>query len=156
LRDLADIAGTAPIDQTGFESRMFDRINALFARLDPMVAGERALIQSGLAGLRLGLNIIVLRKILPEMPAQIAAIVRQTLATLAGNFSRMARGRRVDLPCSAIETASRRILDIDENPVTTLTAESLYNIAMLLRQHPILFGPTVLDDAPASLNPVTA
>jgi hypothetical protein len=135
---------------------MFDRINALFARLNPMTTKERSVIQGGLAGLRLGLNILVLRDALPDMPPPVAAIVTQSLAKLASSFSQLARGRRTDLPSAPLEAASRQILAYDENPVTMRTAESLYSIAMLLRQHPILFGPPEPDDVPASLHPVTA
>jgi uncharacterized membrane protein YccC len=156
LRDLANIAGHGPADRTAFESRMFDRINALFARLNPMTTKERSVIQGGLAGLRLGLNILVLRDALPDMPPPVAAIVTQSLAKLASSFSQLARGRRTDLPSAPLEAASRQILAYDENPVTMRTAESLYSIAMLLRQHPILFGPPEPDDVPASLHPVTA
>ena len=42
FRDLANVCQTRHLDREGFESRMFDRINALFARLDPMVTEDRA------------------------------------------------------------------------------------------------------------------
>lgn len=154
LRDLAAIAEGRVTDRTAFESRMFDRINALFSRLNPAIAGERATIQSGLAGLRLGLNVLVLREIMPQLTAEATSIATQALSRLAFYFTQTARGRMMDSPTAMLDAASRQMLDIDESPITLRAAEYLSNMATLLRQHPILFVSTDSADNQASLQPV--
>ncbi len=95
--DLAHAAGAPVADTRGaFESRMFDRINALFMRLDLMAAEPRAILQASLAALRIGLNILALRNLRLLLPAAAVPPVREALAALAGHFERMRRGRAAE------------------------------------------------------------
>jgi hypothetical protein len=120
---------------------MFDRINALFMRLDPMVADQRAVLQACLAGLRIGLNMLALRTLLPALPSEAASSVRDALAALADHFGRMLHRRSSDMPLSVLEAARDRILALDESAALTRAAEALYNIEATLRQHSDFFGP---------------
>ena len=154
--DLASICHTAKVDRAAFQSRMFDRINALFARLDPMMPEDRAIIQGGLASLRVGLNIIVLRTLLPDLPAMAAEPVRETLAQLADHFASIAEGRNKPLPSALLERVNRQILALDEDASTVRTAEAMFNIGMTMRQHSQFFGEPESADTVDGLAAVTA
>lgn len=136
---------------------MFDRINALFMRLDPMVADQRAVLQGCLAGLRIGLNILVLRTSQPALPSKAASSVRDALAALADHFGGMLHRPYSNMPLSVLETARHRILahDEDENAALTRAAEALYNIEATLRQHDDFYGPAVPGTPASSTDLVT-
>jgi len=140
FRDLANVFRTTHLDRAGFESRMFDRINALFARLDPMIAEDRAIIQGALASLRIGLNAIALRTWLPELPAAASAPIENALTVLAGHFLEVARRRRGLVPSGVLDQVTRQILALDESAVTVRAAESIFAIGMTMRQHSEFFG----------------
>lgn len=156
LRDLASLTTGRLTDQTAFESRMFDRINTLFARLNPMVSDERETIQGGLGGLRLGLNVLALRALRPDMTSEMAALTREMLGQLVVYFTDTANGRTVDAPADLFEAASRQILEFGEGQVTLRTAEYLYNISILLRQHATAFTPHAPVQMPPPGHPVPA
>jgi uncharacterized membrane protein YccC len=140
MADLAEVAGSAsPQPRSAFESRMFDRINALFMRLDPMVDQQRSTLQGSLAGLRVGLNLLLLRILLPSLKPAAAPSIEIALAALADHFRRMARGRKAVAPLTLIEAARDQILALDEDAALTRVAESLYNIEVTLRQHSLFF-----------------
>jgi uncharacterized membrane protein YccC len=152
LRELAHISGSATTEpRSAFESRMFDRINALFMRLDPLVGDQRAVLQGCLAGLRIGLNILVLRGLRPALPSEAASSVQDALTTLADHFGALVRHRYSDMPLSVLAAARGRILARGEDPALTRAAEALYNIEATLRQHTDFFGPV----APAAPAPAT-
>ena len=118
---------------------MFDRINALFARLDPMVPEDRAVIQGGLASLRIGLNVIALRSWLPELSSA-AAPVQSALTELAEHFMAIARGGSRPVPSAVLEGINRQILALDESALTVRAAESIFSVDMTMRQHSKFFG----------------
>lgn len=122
FRDLANVCQTTQLDREGFESRMFDRINALFARLDPMITEDRAIMQGALASLRIGLNAIALRTWLPELPAAASAPTENALAVLAGHFLEVARRRRGPVPSEVLDQVTRQILALDESALTVRAA----------------------------------
>jgi uncharacterized membrane protein YccC len=157
LRELADVAGAAAIEPRAvFESRMFDRINALFLRLDSRIAEQRATLQAGLAGLRIGLNVLVLRGFLPLLPAEAASVVREAVAAMAGQFRRAARRRNTPMPLSELAVARQRILAIGDDQLLIRTAEALYSIEMTLRQHGEVFGAPAPELPPATPEAVVA
>ena len=156
LRDLATICHAAKVDRAAFESRMFDRINALFARLDPMMPEDRAIIQGGLASLRVGLNIIALRTLLPDLPAMAAEPVQETLEELADHFTEIAGGGDKPVPLALLERVNRQILALDEDASTVRTAEAIFSIGMTMRQHSQFFGEPSSADTIDGLAAVTA
>jgi uncharacterized membrane protein YccC len=95
LRELAHISGSVTMElRSAFESRVFDRINALFMRLDPIVADQRAVLQGWLVGLRIGLNILVLRSLRAALTPKAASSVPDALtAGRLGVFSLKLAGR---------------------------------------------------------------
>jgi uncharacterized membrane protein YccC len=156
IRDLAHVVGAAAAEpRSGFESRMFDRINALFLRLDPMVAEQRAVLQGCLAGLRIGLNILVLRTLPPTLPSEAALSVQDALAALVNHFGRMLHRRYSDMPLSVLEAARHRILALGESAALTRAAEALYNIEATLRQHGDFFAPAPAGRSSFSMEKVT-
>jgi uncharacterized membrane protein YccC len=157
LRDLGRAAGSAvPDSRTAFESLMFDRINALLMRLDPMIDTHRAVMQGSFASLRVGLNILALRRDRSELPPAAAAAVDRALAALAEHFGRATRNRRAASPLPLLETARDSVLSLDVTSVFTRTAESLYGIETTLRQHPGFFGLEVSAQPTPSVEPVIA
>ena len=157
LRELADIAAAANLEQRPvFESRMFDRVNALFLRLDAADAQQRATLQAGLAGLRIGLNVLALRSLLPALPAKAEAAGREAVAAMAGHFRRAARHGNTRMPLSELAAARERILAIGDDPLLIRAAEALYSIEMTLRQHGEVFGAPAPEMPPIAPEPVTA
>lgn len=157
LRELADIAAAANLDQRPvFESRMFDRVNALFLRLDAADAQQRATLQAGLAGLRIGLNVLALRSLLPALPAEAEAAGREAVAAMASQFRRAARHGNTRMPLSELAVARERILAIGDDPLLIRAAEALYSIEMTLRQHGEVFGAPVPEMPPIAPEAVTA
>jgi uncharacterized membrane protein YccC len=157
LRELADIADAATIEQRPvFESRMFDRVNALFLRLDAADAQQRATLQAGLAGLRIGLNVLALRSLLPALPSEAEAAGREALAAMAGHFRRAARHGNTRMPLSELVVARERILAIGDDSLLIRAAETLYSIEMTLRQHGEVFGAPTPEMPPTAPEPVAA
>jgi uncharacterized membrane protein YccC len=157
LRDLGRAAGSVvPETRTAFESRMFDRINALLMRLNPMVDAQRAVMQGGFASLRVGLNILALRRDRGELPPAAAAAVDRALASLAEYFGRAGRNQHTPSPLPALEAARDSVLALDINIVFTRMAESLYGIETTLRQHPGFFGLEAPAQPTPSIEPVIA
>lgn len=153
--DLAHVCGAGVTYQrSAFESLMFDRINALFMRLDPMVTEQRAMLQASLAGLRIGLNALALRTLL--LPPEAMSSAQDILAALAAYFGDKRRGRDPDLPLAVLETARGRILALEDDALLTRAAEALYNIETTLQQHAGVFGPVMPEAPPAATHPVTA
>lgn len=141
MADLARAAGSvAPEERASFESRTFDRINALFVRLDPLIDEQRAAMQGSLAALRLGLNMLLLREIAPQLPRPASSSIAAALDNLAEHFGRSGSGARAAAPLPMIKAARDGILSLGEETRLTRAAEALYSIEMTLRQHADFFG----------------
>jgi uncharacterized membrane protein YccC len=152
IRDLTHLAGGRTTEsRAAFESRMFDRINALFMRLDPMLADQRAVLQAGLAGLRIGLNILELRTLRPVLPPKAAAVVQEALGALADSFGR----RKIELT-AALWNAHARLLSFGDDPLLIRAAEALYNIETMLQLHGDILGPAQGRAAMSIVDPVRA
>ena len=96
MADLAQLARSgAAVPRFRFESRMYDRINALFTRLDPSDAGQLATMRGSLAALRVGLNTLALHRVIPGLAPELRATAAGVLATLARWFG--ARAAEDDL-----------------------------------------------------------
>lgn len=155
MGDLARVA-VAPEPRTVFERRMFDRINALLMRLDPMIDTHRAVMQGGFANLRVGLNILALWRSRTTLTAAAAETVERALATLSEHFGRPARHREAATPLPLLKTARDRILALDDEVFLTQVAEALYSIETTLRQHPGFFGLHAPELPAVSTEPVMA
>jgi uncharacterized membrane protein YccC len=157
LADLAHVAATtAPEPRATFASRMFDRINALLMRLDPMNAEQRAVMQGSLASLRVGHNVLTLRTHRALLPKDAAAAVEETLTTLAAQFAGVMRRRRGLPVLPKLRAARERMLALDRAAPLVTVAEALYSIEATLAQHPVFFGLPPPAQPAASSQPVTA
>lgn len=158
MADLARTAagGSAPEERSAFGSRMFDRINALLVRLDPMIAEQRAAMQGSLASLRVGFNMLTLRALSPNMPPAAAAAVRTALTALAEHFGQYGRRSRASTPLPVLAAARERILFQGEDAQLTRIAEALYSIETTLAQHSDFFGLPALAYPIAATEPAMA
>jgi uncharacterized membrane protein YccC len=148
--ELAQLASprSAP-SRSVFESRMFDRINALLARLDPTQPEPRAVMQGSLASLRVGLNILVLKVVRRNLPLDAGQAVDAGLAALAAHFCRGGGGGAAS-PLPALEEALARVLDLGESAALVRAAEALYGIDSTIRQHPTFFALAANDQGVAT------
>lgn len=157
MADLARMA-EAPLTEprSAFESRMFDRINALLMRLDPMIAPQRLAMQGGLASLRVGLNILALRGYRPLLPQAAVLPVERALRVLADHFARTSQRREARSPLAVLRAVRGRLLSLEESALLTTVIEALYSIEMTLAQHPGFFGLPTDPIVAAAAQPVTA
>nr|WP_210341553.1 FUSC family protein [Methylopila capsulata] len=142
-RDLAEAAASreAPT-RIGFESRMFDRINGLMARLDLADPRQLALEQGALAALRVGLNTLALRRVVRGLPPAVGAPLAGALAELARHFRRLARQEPSAPPLDRLDAALGAALaqgPADEAEAAEL-AVWIAALRSSLAQHPALFG----------------
>lgn len=86
--DLARLAAGASPQPDAFASRMFDRINGLFLRLNHAAPGDRPILQGSLASLRIGHNILLLRQLDGRLPPPAGRAADAALAAVARHFSR--------------------------------------------------------------------
>lgn len=157
MADLARMAGPGqPDSRSAFESRMFDRINALLMRLDPMIAEQRAAMQGALASLRVGLNILALKSYRPSLPPDVARPIDDALAALARHFARAMRDTPAVLPLPVLTAARDGILARDADDLLTRTADALYSIEITLAQHADFFGMPARPPSMQSQQSVTA
>ena len=157
IGDLAQLAGAEkPQPRSAFESRMFDRINALFMRLDPMRTDQRPVLRASLASLRIGLNILRLRALPPELPPEAVLPVKDALSTLAAYFNEKRRGRAAELPIAVLVMAQNKVFACGDSPELIRAGEALYRIAATLRQHADTLAPTMAEPTAPATSPVTA
>ena len=126
MADLARMASDPGLSQAEFESRMFDRINGLFSRLDHAAPGDRPILHGSLASLRVGHNIMILRRLSPRLPPPGARAVEAALAALAAHFGQAWRRRGASglEATAALARAGEALqaLDTDRNTITALVS----------------------------------
>ncbi|MFO1071792.1 MAG: FUSC family protein [Geminicoccaceae bacterium] len=158
---LADLADQATAQQLAareaFESRMFDRINALFVRLDPDDPGQRDVMQAALASLRIGLNLRLLRRVQPELPQDAGRAVAAACAALGAQLAALAA--RDAAPVSslpALGAATEALLAAGPVPHVAAALASVGGIETSLVRHAAFFAlPEPAADAAAAV-PVPA
>ncbi|MCL2714871.1 MAG: FUSC family protein [Alphaproteobacteria bacterium] len=132
-RDLAQVAACGAMTRTAFESRMFDRLNALLMRLDPVSARERALLRSALGRLRIGINILGLHNLKPALPAAAQHAVATALAALAGRFATPLQGADGEAALAMVAASRARIFALGSSSDLIRAGEALYRIEATLR-----------------------
>ncbi|MFB9269480.1 FUSC family protein [Bradyrhizobium erythrophlei] len=152
---MADLAHTADVTmaegRSTFESRMFDRINALLMRLDQTVAEQNAIQQGAFASLRIGLNMLALRSFRPSLSAPALQAIDAGLVALRAHFVGAARSARATSPLPVLQAARARIMSLGNDAPLTRAAESLYSIEVTLAQHAAFFGlPDAARRAPST------
>jgi uncharacterized membrane protein YccC len=127
-----------------FESRTFDRLNALFGRLDPSDPEQRSRMQGSLACLRVGLNLRLLRRTQPRLPPDLARAAGEALAALGACFAALATGERVppSSPLPAVGAAVDRLLAAADPPPPPVVDAigALAGIETSLVRHTAFFG----------------
>ncbi|WP_020180612.1 FUSC family protein [Methylopila sp. M107] len=140
--DLADVAAGRESGRLAFESRMFDRIDGLMTRLDLADTDNVAVEQGALAAVRVGLNMLALRRVVRDLPAEVSGPVVEALAELARHFRRLARRKASAPPFGRLDAALDASLGADL-PAREGAADLpvwIASIRMALAQHPRLFG----------------
>jgi uncharacterized membrane protein YccC len=162
LRDVVKLARGDP-DETraGFESRMFDRLNALFTRLDPDEPGHRTVLQGGLAALRIGFNLLALRAALPDLPPDAAGATARALETLGAHLAALADGRASPTAWPELDRAVDELLRHRPSqaagplpPAFTDAIVSLVAIGSTLTRHATFFASLRLRLLPSTLEVV--
>ncbi|WP_406855464.1 FUSC family protein [Alsobacter sp. KACC 23698] len=140
LRDLARLAkvGT-PAHRDRFEGVMFDRINALFSRLDPAAPVQRAVVQGVLAALRIGLNIVALRQAASALPEPQRRLIDAALTALARHFRRLAGGAQDELPSAPATAAMAALLQDGEGGAAEAALVTISAIRATLDRHSDFF-----------------
>ena len=141
--ELADVSGARrPPPRLVFESRMFDRINSLMTRLDLANPDHLAIEQGALAGLRVGLNALALRRYAAGLPPPVAEPIGQALDRLSDHFRRLARGEPSRLPLAELDAALAAALDpgLAGRQDAADLAVAVAALRGSLSRHPAMFG----------------
>jgi len=154
MADLSSIATNPDPSQAEFESRMFDRINGLFSRLDHAAPGDRPILHGSLASLRIGHNIMILRRLTSRLPPPAARAVEAALAALAAHFGQAWRRRGASGPeaMAALARAGEALqaLDIDRNAVAALVSVTALRVTLTWQSEffalPQTDGPALIQD----------
>jgi uncharacterized membrane protein YccC len=140
LRDLARLADRGvPAHRDRFEGQMYDRINALMARLDPGKPDERALLQGALALLRIGLNLLGLRASVPALAEPARQAVQAALDLLARHFAGLAGGGRDPLSSTPGTRALAALREAGEGRPVERCLATLSAIRVTLDTHADFF-----------------
>jgi uncharacterized membrane protein YccC len=140
LRDLERLAESeANVGRDRFASRMFDRINALFSRLDASQPDQRALMRSTLAALRVGFNIMLLKAARSHVPRDIAMAIDRVLAGLGRHFGELRAGTGGSGALHEIDDAVALLLAWPTRQAEDLLT-GLVAISSTLHRHADLFG----------------
>lgn len=154
MADLARMASGAGLSQAEFESRMFDRINGLFSRLDHASPGDRPILHGSLASLRVGHNIMILHRLSGRLPPPGVRAVEAALAALERHFGLAWHRRGPSGPeaMAALARAGEALqgLDTDRNTVTALVSVTAIWVTLSYQSEffamPQSDGPAVIRD----------
>ena len=154
MADLARMASDPDLSQAEFESRMFDRINGLFSRLDHAAPGDRPILHGSLASLRVGHNIMILRRLSGELPPPASRAVAAALAALGVHFGRAWRRRSASGPeaLASLTRASQALqaLDTDRDTITALISVTAIWVTLSYQSEffalPQTDGPALIRD----------
>ncbi len=154
MADLSRMASGSGLSQAEFESRMFDRINGLFSRLDHASPGDRPILHGSLASLRVGHNIMILRRLLGRLPPPGTRAVEAALAALERHFGLAwrHRGRSGPEAMAALARAGEALqgLDTDRNTVAALVSVTAIWVTLSYQSEffamPQADGPALIRD----------
>ena len=134
-RDLARLAGgDAALDRRRFEGRMYDRLGGLVPRLALVSARPegRHLMRDALAGLRVGLNLLALRRDHDRLPAEAAAELSRVLAAIRGHFAGTGGDRSTEDLRTTLDGTMARLSAMETGPAGTEVLLSLFGIRQAL------------------------
>jgi hypothetical protein len=118
-------------------------------RLDPANPDQRPVLLGCLASVRVGLNILALRRDAAGLPRDMAEPIDRMLSRLAGHFRRLARG-------TESRFAQREFADLQDRlmtagPQAADMVLALSGIAGSLAQHPDFFAAAVDEPEPVAV-----
>jgi uncharacterized membrane protein YccC len=141
MADLARITtSSGSVPRFSFESRMYDRISALFTRLNPAEPDHLERMRGSLAVLRIGLNILTLTAVRPLLAADLATAVDTVLAALRRKFEGSGPRGETDSPLPVITGAIANLLATGPAPGVTQAVVALSAIHTSLSRHPEFFA----------------
>lgn len=138
--DLGQLASGRILAPGAFESRMFDRINGLLLRLDPASSGDRPILQGSLAALRVGQNVMTLRRLTDTLPPLTRQVVESTLSAIALHFHAARHLGPSDDVMQALARGGERLRGLDSDPDTLGALTSITAIRLTLSYHAAFFG----------------
>lgn len=141
MADLARITtSSGSVPRFSFESRMYDRISALFTRLNPAEPDHLERMRGSLAVLRIGLNILTLTAVRPLLAADLATAVDTVLAALRRKFEGSGPRGETNSPLPIITGAIANLLATGPAPGVTQAVVALSAIHTSLSRHPEFFA----------------
>ncbi|AWM86334.1 FUSC family protein [Microvirga sp. 17 mud 1-3] len=139
MRDLQALAsGEVSADRSRFASRMFDRINALFSRVDIARPEQQGLMRGALTSLRIGFNLLTLRAVRTALPAPASRALDAALADLARHFRHLKNGRQNPTPPDLRPAIA--ILTTHRSSATADALTALMAIGSAMDRHGDFFG----------------
>ncbi|MCB8821496.1 FUSC family protein [Microvirga rosea] len=139
MRDLQVLAsGESRIDRTRFASRMFDRINALFSRVDIGRPDHQGLMRGALMALRIGFNILTLRTIRSTLHPEAMRALDRSLTELSQHFRHLKNERQDAGTPDLYRTVAVLIAHRTATSAEALTA--LIAIGSAMDRHQDFFG----------------
>jgi uncharacterized membrane protein YccC len=129
--DLARLAdGDSRLDRRRFEGRMYDRLNSLVPRLALTSdrPDRRNLMRDALAGLRIGLNLLALRRDRPSLPAAAAETIDMVLAAVRRYFGGSRDGMTINELRRVLDDAIDRLAAFETGAAGTEVLLALFGI----------------------------
>jgi uncharacterized membrane protein YccC len=129
--DLARLAaGDARLDRRRFEGRMYDRLGGLVPRLALTSdrPERRNLLRDALAGLRIGLNLLAIRRDREMLPADAGEIIDTVLAAIRRHFGGSGGGTDIDELRQVLNDGIERLAKLDTGAAGTEVLLSLFGI----------------------------
>ena len=130
-RDLARLAaGDSALDRRRFEGRMYDRLGGLVPRLalTSHRPERRNLMRDALAGLRIGLNLLAIRRDREMLPDSAAEIIDTVLAAIRRYFGGSGGGMTIDELRRVLDDAIDRLAALDTGAAGAQVLLSLFGI----------------------------
>jgi uncharacterized membrane protein YccC len=130
-RDLARLAaGDSSLDRRRFEGRMYDRLSGLVPRLalTSHRPERRNLMRDALAGLRIGLNLLAIRRDRELLPDSAAEIIDTVLVAVRRHFGGSGGGMTIDELRRELDDATSRLAALDTGAAGTQVLLSLFGI----------------------------
>jgi uncharacterized membrane protein YccC len=126
------------VDRARFASRMFDRINALFSRVDIAQAEQQGMMRGALMALRVGFNLLALRAIRGALNPDAVRALDQALVALGQHFRNLKNERRDAGSPDLRRTVA--VLVRERTPGTAEALTALIAIGTAMDRHQDFFG----------------
>ncbi|MGO4571271.1 FUSC family protein [Microvirga sp. 2TAF3] len=151
MKDLQTLAfAETRIDRNRFASRMFDRINAIFSRVDIARPDQQRMMRGVLTALRIGFNILALRSIRRKLHPTAKHAIDRVLAELGWHFRNLKNGTPSTTAPPDLGRAVKTLLE-HRSPATVDALTALVAIGSAFDRHRDFFGLAQPYTLPAAL-----